>query len=174
MLINGNFEIETFVFQMFPQMDAIHDGLMDLIPHWQVVYGGVQILDTSEYIPDPYWAGNFAIHLNYMYGPGVIISSPLVTPRKGATYNLTFDIADNPDGGPLYKALRVKILVNNQEAEPIIDPYNVSAPGQFISLDQTLPMISKLGMNAEWLLSKFWCPSSVLCDSPLLNFFTRF
>ncbi|CAM6123667.1 unnamed protein product [Calypogeia fissa] len=127
---NGGFETESFSnFGGWPQFDVIHDGDMNFIENWQCVHGGVQLLDAGEYVPDPaYPQSLFLVHLNYKYGPGVLITSPAATPRKGATYNLTFSYADNPDGGPVDKTLRVKVLVNGYVAEPVIEDFVVSSP----------------------------------------------
>ncbi|KAL3674996.1 hypothetical protein R1sor_024944 [Riccia sorocarpa] len=60
--------------------------------------------------------------------PGRLKTAPLATPRWGATYILSFDLADNPDGGPLIKAVAVHILVNEAKSESEPPLYNVSNP----------------------------------------------
>ncbi|OAE28528.1 hypothetical protein AXG93_2175s1110 [Marchantia polymorpha subsp. ruderalis] len=128
LVLNGDFEIEFFNWGLFPQMDVLVDGTMNMVPFFSVVSGGVQIVNGLEYIAPAWEPGNFMMHLNCWLGPGVIKTTPLATPRWGATYNLTFDIADNPDGGPLTKSVAVRILVNDQKSGDPIPWFNVSNP----------------------------------------------
>ncbi|KAG6555561.1 hypothetical protein Mapa_002796 [Marchantia paleacea] len=128
LVLNGDFEIEFFNWGLFPQMDVLVDGSMNMVPFFSVVSGGVQVVNGLEYVAPAWEPGNFMMHLNCWLGPGVIKTTPMATPRWGGTYNLTFDIADNPDGGPLTKSVGVRILVNDQKSGDPIPWFNVSNP----------------------------------------------
>ncbi|KAL2614028.1 hypothetical protein R1flu_025720 [Riccia fluitans] len=125
---NGDFEDQYFNWDLYPQMDVLNDGSMNFIPSFTVISGGIQVVNGLEYVAPVWEPGSYLIHLNCWQGPGSLETAPLATPRWGATYNLSFDLADNPDGGPINKGVAVHILVNEAKTESEPSIFNVSNP----------------------------------------------
>lgn len=106
---NGDFNVEGFVFDNFPVMDVIATGINTLVPFWVATEGGVQMLDSTVYnVPNDVNTSTI-MHLNYKDGPGRMTSMPMYTLRDGALYTVTCLLADNPDGGPVFKTMRLGI-----------------------------------------------------------------
>ena len=107
LLQNGDFSVESFVFNAFHVMDVLADGINTLVPFWTTVDGGVQVLDTQEWSSPRNFSTPFILHMNYRSGPGTLVSMPMYTMRRGAVYTISMYMADNPDGGPTAKSFRM-------------------------------------------------------------------
>ena len=109
-LLNGSFENGA----------AIPGGFLELVAgstainNWTVFGSGVKVID---YI-GPYWQasdGNRSLDLNGNPGPGGVEQSIATT--IGQPYLVTFDIAGNPDGGPVLKYLAVSAIGNTTQSQ---------------------------------------------------------
>nr|PNR43616.1 hypothetical protein PHYPA_015997 [Physcomitrium patens] len=125
---NGDFSIQSFTFNGFnPVMDVISTGINTLVPYWVTTDGGVQMLDTKVYKTSQFFNATMLLHLNYKEGPGRMVSMPMYTLREGALYSVSCQLADNPDGGPIYKTMRLEITdIFGKRLGPKLDPFVVS------------------------------------------------
>lgn len=124
---NGDFNVEGFVFEQYPIMDVISTGINTLVPYWVVIDGGVQMLDSSVYQGPRGVNTTTLLHLNYKAGPGRMVSMPIYTLREGALYTVSCFLADNPDGGPIYKTMRMEIKdIFGKRLGPKLEPFVVS------------------------------------------------
>ncbi|KAH9557551.1 hypothetical protein CY35_07G089000 [Sphagnum magellanicum] len=125
---NGDFQVQSFLFGSYPTMDVISSGIRTLMPFWVAAAGGFQVLDATVFVPPPGLNASFLIHMNYRSGPGELVSMPIYTLREGAIYTVSFFIADNPDGGPVAKAVRLGLqdIYGRNVAPPGLSPFMVS------------------------------------------------
>lgn len=124
---NGEFEVESFIFGSYPSMDVISNGIRTLLPFWIALDGGIQVLDTKVFMRPATYNGSFIIHMNYKIGPGQLVSMPMYTPREGAVYSVSLFMADNPDGGPVAKSVRLTFIdIYGKRVGPKLNPFVVS------------------------------------------------
>ena len=124
---NGDFNVEGFVFGDYPIMDVIATGINTLVPFWVATEGGVQMLDTNVYKVPSTVNSTTILHLNYKDGPGRMVSMPMYTLREGALYTVSCLLADNPDGGPVFKTMRLGITdIFGKRIGPKLEPFVVS------------------------------------------------
>jgi hypothetical protein len=124
---NGDFNVEGFVFNQFPVMDVIATGINTLVPFWVATEGGVQMLDSTVYSVPSDVNSSTIMHLNYKDGPGRMVSMPMYTLREGALYTVSCRLADNPDGGPVFKTMRLGITdIFGKRVGPKLEPFVVS------------------------------------------------
>lgn len=129
LLQNGDFSVESFVFDAFHVMDVIADGINTLVPFWTTVDGGVQVLDTQEWSSPRNFSTPFIVHMNYKSGPGTLMSMPMYTMRKGAIYTISMYMADNPDGGPTAKSFRMTLTdIYGKRLGDKLMPFVISHP----------------------------------------------
>ena len=65
LLQNGDFSVESFVFNAFHVMDVLADGINTLVPFWTTIDGGFQVLDTQEWSSPKNFCTLFIMHMNY-------------------------------------------------------------------------------------------------------------
>ncbi|KAG0579206.1 hypothetical protein KC19_4G081600 [Ceratodon purpureus] len=124
---NGDFNVEGFVFNQYPVMDVIATGINTLVPFWVATDGGVQMLDSTVYQVPSDVNSSTIMHLNYKDGPGRMVSMPMYTLREGALYTVSCRLADNPDGGPVFKTMRLGITdIFGKRVGPKLEPFVVS------------------------------------------------
>lgn len=127
LLINGDFNVEGFVFNKYPVVDVISTGINTLVPYWVAIEGGVQMLDTKVYRQPHDVQSSCIMHMNFKAGPGKVVSMPIYTLRDGAQYTVSCYLADNPDGGPIYKTMRMEITdIFGKRLGPKLGPFVVS------------------------------------------------
>lgn len=80
---------------------------------WIVSSGGVQIVSNQVYYSEDS-SSKYCVHLNSPAGPGLLRSIPLSLPRPGASYDVSYKITVNPDGGPLWRSMTVSMQEGNR------------------------------------------------------------
>ena len=130
-LVNGDFQAQQISFGVYPSQEVLARGIRNLLPHWTCAHGGVQLLDSSVYVPATTDNASFVVHMNSRAGPGHLVSTPMYTPRKGAMYTVTMSIADNPDGGPITKSVMLLMFhEDGSEVKPAAPPFATTASSE--------------------------------------------
>lgn len=107
--------------------DGCVAGINTLVPYWVATQGGVQMLDASAYQGPVGVNVTTLLHLNFKAGPGKLVSMPIYTLRDGALYTITCFLADNPDGGPIFKTMRMEVVdIFGKHIGEKLEPFVVS------------------------------------------------